>query len=358
MPARTRTSDWSRLPDEELLDLRFCDLKLKIEGGWLEERIQTLYTELARRNLRLRPHCWLSEEWFSPDGVPGIALPFYLAHPRLMKLEDKQMFDIEGGTERWCLQLLRHETGHAIDTAFRLRRRKDWRNTFGPASKPYPNSYKPKPTSKHYVLHLDWWYAQSHPCEDFAETFAVWLQPRSRWRKRYESWPALKKLEYVDELMGELAGQKAPVTSRERPDSLAGNRTTLREHYAKKREHYEINTPELYDRDLRRLFGDYSHHWNTTPARVGVPRKPRGGPGRTASAILKSNRSQLCRVCSRGTGEHPYAIDQMLQEMVLRCRELGLRNYRDEEQVKLDLAIFLSVQTVNYLHKGHHRIPM
>ena len=26
-------------------------------------------------------------------------------------------------------------------------------------------------------MHLDPWYAQSHPDEDFAETFAVWLTP-------------------------------------------------------------------------------------------------------------------------------------------------------------------------------------
>ena len=57
------------------------------------------------------------------------------------------------------------------------------------------------------MLNLANWYAQSHPIEDFAETFAVWLRPGSRWRSRYADWPALRKLEYVDALMQEVDEQ-------------------------------------------------------------------------------------------------------------------------------------------------------
>src|SRR5690606_6795849 len=138
--------------------------------------------ELERRHIKLRPHVWLAEEWFAADGVPGIAIPFYLAHPRLIKLEQRQMLEVEGGTRDECMRILRHEAGHALDTAYRIRRRKQWREVFGPASKKYPEYYHAKPYSKNYVLHLDSWYAQSHPSEDFAETFAVWLKPDSRWR--------------------------------------------------------------------------------------------------------------------------------------------------------------------------------
>ena len=189
--------DWARLSDEELLDVRFCDLKLSIEGTTLEERVHKLHDELNHRGLPFRPHCWLSTEWFSPDGVPGIAIPFYLAHPRLTRLEEHQILDVEGGTPRWCMQLLRHEAAHALDSAYRLHRKRTWREVFGSYAQPYSKFYKPKPYSKSYVLHLDLWYAQSHPAEDFAETFAVWLDPHSRWRKRYQGWPALKKLRAV-----------------------------------------------------------------------------------------------------------------------------------------------------------------
>ncbi len=154
---------WARLSDEELLDVRMSELGLNLADTPVASRVKQLYQELRDRNLRFRPTCWLSDEWFAPDTVPGIAIPFYLAHPRLGKLEDRQMLEVEGGTKTWCMQLLRHEAGHAIETAFRLSRRRRWKKMFGDASSPYPNYYSPKPFSRSHVLHLDWWYAQSHP---------------------------------------------------------------------------------------------------------------------------------------------------------------------------------------------------
>jgi hypothetical protein len=128
-----RRAEWAGLTDTELLQQRFCDLKLKLRGTALETRLQRVHGEMARRGLRFRPHMWLSEEWFSPDGVPGIAVPFYLAHPRLMRLERRMMRQVEGGNQKWMLRILRHEVGHAIDTAYRLRRKARWRELFGPA---------------------------------------------------------------------------------------------------------------------------------------------------------------------------------------------------------------------------------
>ena len=102
---------WTRLSDEDLLSLRFCDLKLSIEQSPLKRQVNRLYTELEGRGIDVRPHVWLSEEWFSPDGVPGIAVPFYLAHPRLEKLERHVMREVEGGNARWFMRILRHEAG-------------------------------------------------------------------------------------------------------------------------------------------------------------------------------------------------------------------------------------------------------
>ena len=139
------------MTDEQLLDMRMCDLKLSIRETPLERRIDQLNEELASRGLRFAPHYWLSEDWFSPDGIPGIAIPFYLAHPRLMRLERKQLLEVEGGTHEWCMKILRHEAGHAIDTAFRLRRKASYRKVFGKPSSPYPEYYQPKPSSRDYV---------------------------------------------------------------------------------------------------------------------------------------------------------------------------------------------------------------
>ena len=330
------------MKDEELLDVRMCDLGVKIDGTVLEPRIERLYGELERRSIRIRPHCWLSDEWFTPDGVPGVAIPFYLAHPRLMKLEQRQMLEVEGGSYGWCMRILRHEAGHAIDNAYRLYRRRQWQQVFGRSSIPYPEFYQPKPYSKSYVLHLDSWYAQSHPSEDFAESFAVWLNPESRWRRRYATWPAIKKLQYVDELMSEIAGTPPLVRSRRKVEPLFKIRKTLREHYAAKHKLYAKEHPDFHDRDLRRLFSDSTEHVRSEPA----------------GAFLSRIRPELRQAVSYWTGAYQYTIDQVLKEMIARCRQLKLRRHMSERRAKQDATVLVTVQTMNYLHGGHHRLAL
>jgi hypothetical protein len=166
-----------------------------------------------------------------------------------MKLERKYMREVEGGTDVECMRILRHEAGHALDNAFRLHFKRRWIRTFGSFAQKYPPSYKPKPNSRRYVLNLDAWYAQAHPAEDFAETFAVWLQPRSNWRRRYRGWPALRKLEYVDELIGDIAGTRPRNKVRRKIETLPEIRITLREHYDRKREKYAFEWPAYLDND-------------------------------------------------------------------------------------------------------------
>ena len=125
-----------------------------------------------------------------------------------MRIERRFMREVEGGNRNWLMRILRHEAGHAIDSAYRLRRRKHWRAVFGPASLPYPDTYRPRPGSRRFVQHLGAWYAQAHPTEDFAETFAVWLKPNSQWRREYAGWPAYAKLQFIDQLAQEIGKQR------------------------------------------------------------------------------------------------------------------------------------------------------
>jgi len=164
------------------MDLPLCELEVQIEGSPVQPRIEQVYSELEQRGLRFRPYFWVSEDWFTPQDVPGCAVPFYLLHPRLLRLERRHMLEVEGAGRAECMKLLRHEVGHAIDHAFRLYRRRERQKLFGRSSKRYPESYGPRPRSRHFVQHLDYWYAQAHPDEDFAETFAVWSRTTSRSR--------------------------------------------------------------------------------------------------------------------------------------------------------------------------------
>ncbi|QDT07136.1 hypothetical protein K227x_55610 [Rubripirellula lacrimiformis] len=343
MPSgRSNDPDLNSKSDDELLDMRMCDLNLSIVGTPLEKRIQQLNEELVARGLNFRPHCWLSEEWFSPDDIPGIAIPFYLAHPRLMRLERKQLLEVEGGTHQWCMKILRHEAGHAIDTAYRLRRKALYRQLFGKASEPYPEYYNPTPSSKDHVLHLEMWYAQAHPLEDFAETFAVWLRPGSRWRVRYRDWPAIEKLHAVDDFMKSIRGKKSPVSSRATVEPISRCRKTLRTHYERKREHYGVDYPSIYDNDLRKLF----------------PTTPADKRNVTAAAFLTRIRSELRISVARWTGEYTYTIDQVIQEMIERCRELKLRVGGSADETKRNAMILVAVRTTNFLHEGRHRVAV
>ena len=339
---RPRDFRWADWPDDRLLDVRLCDLGVKIEGTEIEERTEQLYAELTLRGITFRPYFWLSNEWFTPDAHSGIAIPFYLAHPRLRALERKQMLEVEGGTPAWFMRILRHETAHAMDNAYRLHRRRRYREVFGNWSDPYPEFYQPKPYSRSYVVHLDMWYAQAHPAEDFAETFAVWLRGRS-WRQRYKGWPALKKLEYVDELMRDVAGEKPAVVTRRYSRPLNTLRQTLREHYREKRLHYiKEDWPDFHDQDLRRLFSSDA--------------KFRRNP--TAASFLREIKPELRRMVSRWTGEYQYTIEQVLDDIIDRCRELGLRLVRSPRRTFSDAVVMLTVQTMNYLHDGHHRVAL
>ncbi len=334
-PARIQ---WSRISDERLLQIRICDLPIRIHGSSLQRRIRYLYRELKMRGLRFRPHAWLSNEFFTPDGVPGFAIPFYLAHPRLIQLERRQMLEAEGSTETECMRILRHETGHALDHAYRLHRKREWRKIFGLVSVPYPTSYKPDPLSRNHVLHLNYWYAQAHPLEDFAETFAVWLKPGGRWRTRYRGWPALQKLQYIDTCMKAIGSRPRLEHARYRVDPLSDLKITLAQYYRRKKIQYQIELPEYYDPDLLRMF--------SASAPVSRP---------TAARFLRRHRAELRSKVSAATGVHAYTVDHILQNMQERAKQLRLRMSASSQETRIQAMIALTMHTMNLVYSGKYR---
>ncbi|HZL99064.1 MAG TPA: hypothetical protein VFD43_02330 [Planctomycetota bacterium] len=335
-------SAWAGAADEELLALRFRELGLRLEGTWLEDVLAALRRDLERRGLAFRPHVWLGAEWFSPLGVPGFSVPFYLAHPRLMRLERRLVHEVEGGTRAECLAIMRHECGHAIQHAYRLHRRPEWQRRFGRSSRAYPAFYRPLPDSRDFVQHLRLYYAQSHPDEDFAETFAVWLQPRERWRRRYAGWPALAKLEYVDRLMATLEERPPAVRSRKAVEPLGALDATLKEHYDAMRAHYAPRYPRVYDRELRQLFSD----------------DPRHRRRELAASFLRRHRAAIQELIARWLGGHEFTLELVLDDMIGRCRQLKLRVAGQEPKLLGDFAVLLTARTVQVLHGRRRWIPL
>ena len=312
-----------------------------LSGSKIQKEIEALWHELKNRGFHFRPHCWLSDCWFCPDGVPGFAIPFYLVHPRLTRLEKAHMLEIDGNSAEARMKLLRHETAHALANAYRLHLKQSWRRRFGRASKSYPESYLPRPYSRNYVLHLDNWYAQSHPAEDWAETFAVWLDPDSRWREKYRDWPAIKKLNYVDALMKEIIGRSPPVRSMKQVDSIKTLRLTLREYYAEKQTRLQQDLPRFHEQQLRQIF----------PASVSLKNE------RAAHFVRKLRREAITTV-ARWTSESRYRINLTIEDMIRRCEEMNLHASQDKEETKIALIASLVMLYMGSLRSGMSRLAI
>jgi hypothetical protein len=259
-----------------------------------------------------------------------------------MRLERSQMLEVEGAGEAESRRIFRHEAGHAIDEAYQLHGEPRYRELFGDPTAPYPTSYKPRPESRDFVINLANWYAQGHAVEDFAETFAVWLNPHIDWRTDYKNWGALEKLEYVDARMKALAGTTPKVADRSEVEPLSELRHTLAEHYAEKRKYFAWSWPANYDQDLRRIFSDEPQHATAPPA----------------TRFLRRARAQLRTRIAEGTGVHAYAVDQLLRQMIARAQRLELRLIEPAAPTIEKLLVMLTMQTAGVLHTGYPKVAL
>lgn len=327
--------NWESLSDDELLDVRVKDLHLEIAGSPLERMVDKLYAELAAKGIRFRPPVYLADEWLCPDKEPIIGIPFCLAHPRLTALEVKMMYEAEGDNEKECIKLLRHEAGHAINYAYKLYSRTRWRQLFGAFSSHYSDTYQYRPYSKRFVVHLDDYYAQCHPDEDFAESFAVWLAPDSGWREKYKTWPAMQKLLYIDHLMERFGKAKPLVTADPRPPWAAARMTsTLLAYYNRKRNQLGKAFKGYYDDSLKILF---SCHASET-ARIN------------ASKMLRQHRRMLTAQAARWTGHRKFDIYQLIGRMIERCDAMGLYAKDNTDELVGMTALLTAIAS------GTHRI--
>jgi len=329
---------WTEYDDDRLLDKRIFELGLKIEGTEIEGYINDVYKELTCNGLNFLPQCYLADEWLCPDEEPIVGIPFYLAHPRLKKLEKKMILEVEGGTKEEFLKLLRHEIGHAYNYAYRLYKKRKWKEIFGSFDEEYPETYIPRPYSKKYVRHIENCYAQYHPDEDFAETFAVWLTPESNWREHYKGWKgALRKLEYVDELMSNIKGKKPLYTSSKRYWSAEKSKQKLGFYYKKKRREYAEDLPGFFDPDLKKIFC-------LEDSKEGVEK---------ADRFIRRYRKKLIKSIGKWTGKNNYVISRVVRELIDAASDLNLyRKDNAEEETLLALTAYINTLVMNYLFTG------
>ena len=293
--------------------------------------MQQLYRELEQKKIsKFRPVCYLTDEWGCPSGEPVIGIPFYLARLDLAQIE-KEHNDLEDARE--IMMYLRHEAGHAFNYAYKLHRTPEWKQVFGPYRRPYRENYRPVLFSRDYVRYLPGWYAQKHPDEDFAETFAVWMTPRSGWRYKYRGWGALAKLKYMDRIARELGGVD-PMRKRGTPDiTVEDMEMTVGEFYRSSTEQIPLLDVNLDD-DLRALF--------TTP------KKKRSAEA--AESFLARHRKTLVDHIARWTAMQRPLVRKLMEAVEKRSREMGLRVDRKREAEHLsEFTVFATTLVMNHL---------
>jgi Putative zinc-binding metallo-peptidase len=323
---------------QELLRKPIKELGLKLEGSTVEKFVHQLYREIERKGLvHFRPACYLTDEWGCPSGEPVIGIPFYLADRKLAALE-KEMNDLED--EREIMMYLRHEAGHAFNYAYELYKREDWRELFGPFRRAYREKYRPVPFSRRFVRHIAGWYAQKHPDEDFAETFAVWLTPRSNWRKKYRGWGAMKKLRYVDRVAREVS-HREPLHATGKTDVTVEEMETTVEDF------YRTHTPTeeqtiaglALDADLADIF-----------VRPG-PRRRKGI--RPALEFLSEHRKEIVDKVTYWTGVRRPLVKAMVESVEGRVAHSRLVVEKAREPAHLvEMTAYATTLAMNYLVRG------
>ena len=322
---------------QELLNRPIRELGLTLAGSPVERFVEQLYRELNAKGLtKFRPACYLTDEWGCPSGEPIIGIPFYLAHAALAQLE-KETHDLEDARE--IMMYLRHEAGHAFTYAYKLHNTPDWKKTFGPFRRPYRDNYRPAPFSRDYVRHLPGWYAQKHPDEDFAETFAVWLTPRSNWRKRYRGWGALAKLRYLNRLARRL-GKIDPPRRRAQSDLSVGE--------------MEITVAEFYHlQDAAREELAVSGLAPDTDLRDIFPVSKRRKTALPAHDFLHQHRKAVIDKVAQWTGAQRPLIKTLIDAIEKRATELDLRADKSRSSEHLaEVTAYTTALVMTYVTKG------
>lgn len=332
--------------ESNLETLPIRQLGLTITGTFLEPLLAEFERELESAGLRrLKPRFYLSNEWGVPFGTISIAIPFYLAHAELTSLHAQRSGFVEGVTRWDILRYLRHEMGHVVNYGYRLYEQEEWLQLFGRMDEPYQEEYRPEPFSRRFVQHLPGWYAQKHPDEDWAETFAVWLTPQRDWRTEYADWPvALSKLDYCAQTIGRLGDVEPAVTATELDEDVTKMEISLEQFYATQDAEPQEFRHHL-DAALRTIFEDYGRPEDRSSTAERLP----------ASTIVREAERQVMAEVYRWTGHFPERTQKLLRQMRRRADALKQVYPADRrEQVIIALTALATALAVNRVQRGEY----
>ena len=335
----------------ELLNTPINQLGLKIKGTVFEQAIPQVKDELRVAGVRrLDPVFYISTGYGCIAGSPIISLGFYDFHPLLKELNQE--------TRGWrysdaeIYDLLRHEIGHAFCYSYKLYRTPEFRNLFqveGNFFLTYPerDDYWYNPWSRSYVNPNGDHYAQKHPDEDFAETFCVWLTPRSGWRRAYKGRPtALKKLRYADQVVKELGDQSPFVETKlnwmyERVEDL---RLTVAEFMGAKTKYYAESATGYVDPDLRELFRPEPRHINRRAMFRDYMR---------ADQFLREQKQSLLTRIAYWVGVDTTVVVDFIEKCMSRSKTMNLWLERAQYEKKLvEVVSYVTAVCSNYKNSG------
>jgi hypothetical protein len=337
---------------QKLLATRICDLNLRPEGI-LEECVAEVIGDLQRKGITFVPAYYIGDDDFwTADRAVSVNIPWYLSNQTLWQLVNDHLFEY---TREELLMYLRHEAGHALNYAYRLYETPEWKKIFGDFRRPYRDVYNPNPWSRDYVRYLhragEYHYAQKHPDEDWAETFAVWLEG-GPWRRRYRDWQvALAKLEYVDRIVGiERVCRGNP------PNVRLGMRipyTELKETVA---DYFDIHDKQ--DQDILEYRRDLLEIFPRRPPRARAI-AARGLSSRTANAqsaarFIQQHQNIIADRITRWIGDSDKRdISQLLRQMQALCTA---EHMVVPDSLRTEKLIELTVVATWHVVDGIHRL--
>jgi hypothetical protein len=193
-----------------------------------------------------------------------------------------------------------------------------------------------------FVRHLPGWYAQKHPDEDWAETFAVWMTPGANWKEEYRSWPeALAKLESCQQIVASIADHDPVVTVME-CDEDANELEESLEHFYRK---FATDAPEpmpAVDGPLRVIFDETTEH-------------SANGDLRSAADLIRQIDRGLAADVYRWTGHFPERTLRLTQHLAARAESLQ-QVYRGSEQqgVVMALTTLVTALAMNFVYRGSY----